>query len=103
MGTWPAAAADLTMEVPWPVTKGRKYSGTETVAVTCTYLYPDAGFGLVTQGPAAAVANVTKGLVMLAVPKFHLLVEAVAVLAARLMPALVPSSTIAAPTAAASQ
>lgn len=71
--------------------------------MTCTYVYPDAGFGLDTHGPVAVVPNSTRGLLMLVVPKFHLLFHEVTALVARLMPVLVPSMTIAAETAAASQ
>src|SRR5258706_9633415 len=66
-------------------------------------MYPVAGFGLADQGPAKLVANVTVGLVTLAVLKFHVLVELVTAVLASEMPVVVPSSCSVAASAAASQ
>src|SRR5258708_5575600 len=62
-----------------------------------------AGFGLATQGPAEVVANVTVGLLMVAVLKFQVLVELVTAVFAFAMPVVVPSSCSEAASAAASQ
>src|SRR5260221_295403 len=66
-------------------------------------MYPVAGFGLATQGPAALVANVTVGLLTFVVSKFQALFELVTADSALVTPVVVPSSASAAASAAESQ
>src|SRR5690349_18582496 len=73
------------------------------MALTFTNAYPLAGLGLLCHGPASAVANVTVGLLTLAVLKFHPLVELVTAAFALAIPEVVPSRTSAAARAAESQ